>query len=314
MLRPGRVDVISPTTAERPRPTNPPRRQRIFLPPAGVEVPRRAAMCTVGVDLSATQARTSCVAIEWQRGEALVTEPVVGIGGDDLDAYLARGDWIAIEAPFGWPAPMVRAVGAYFREEPWPELDKESFRYRRTDLHLREAIPTETRKTLWSPCVVGDAIAMTARRAAQLREDGFRISGRRFDRAGADQVLEVFCPAALAIWGLPHKGYKSKGHDAAQRPEPAGARASLIAALEEQAPWLRWAEGAREACLASDDPLDAVFAALIARAAALGLAKDVPAEDLELARREGWTHLPLHDSLPRLHQYRESRAAEPYPS
>jgi hypothetical protein len=74
----------------------------------------------------------------------------------------------------------------------------------------------------------------------------------------------------------------------------------LIAALEVKAPWLRWADGAREACLESDDPLDAVLAALIARAAAVGLAKPPPAADLDLARQEGWIHLPLKGSLPHL--------------
>ncbi len=60
---------------------------------------------------------------------------------------------------------------------------------------------------------------------------------------------------------------------------------------------MQWAPGAREACIESDDALDALLAALIARAAALGLTVPPGADDLELARREGWIHLPQKDSL-----------------
>ena len=68
-------------------------------------------------------------------------------------------------------------------------------------------------------------------------------------------------------------------------------------ATEAEAPWLEWAPGAWEACVASDDALDAVLCALIARAAALGLTAPPPAEELELARAEGWIHLPRKGSL-----------------
>jgi hypothetical protein len=40
-----------------------------------------------------------------------------------------------------------------------------------------------------------------------------------------------------------------------------------------------------------------VLCALIARAAALGLTAPPPAEELELARAEGWIHLPRKGSL-----------------
>jgi len=78
------------------------------------------------------------------------------------------------------------------------------------------------------------------------------------------------------------------------------AREALLAALQAQAPWLAWDEGSRDACVRSDDALDAVLAALIARAGALGLTARPEGEDLELARREGWIHLPAKDSLAQL--------------
>jgi hypothetical protein len=294
------MDAVSPSATDQPGPSDPTSHQSIFLPPQGEEILRRSTMCTVGVDLSASPERTACAAIEWEGDEALIALPLHGIGRDDLNAYLARGDWIGVGAPFGWPAPMVAALSAYCGEKPWPELDNESFRTRRTDRHLQSTVRAETAIKFSPMSASASGVAVTACRAAQLREDGYRISGRRFDRAGADQVLEVSCTAALIIWGLEHKGYKSGGRIAAERPEAASARASLIEALEAQAPWLRWADGAREACLESDDPLDAVIAALIARAVAVELAYPLRDEDRDLARREGWAHLPLKGSLPRL--------------
>lgn len=70
-----------------------------------------------------------------------------------------------------------------------------------------------------------------------------------------------------------------------------------MAAIEERTPWLDWEPGAREACVESHDALDAVLCALIARAAALGLTEEPSAEDRELARAEGWIHLPRSGSL-----------------
>ena len=49
--------------------------------------------------------------------------------------------------------------------------------------------------------------------------------------------------------------------------------------------------------MASDDALDAVLCALIARAAALGLTVPPPDQDRERARAEGWIHLPRRGSL-----------------
>lgn len=136
-------------------------------------------------------------------------------------------------------------------------------------------------------------------RTAQLRERVFEGSGSRFDRAGADRVIEVHPGAALLLWGVERGAYKTS-QDPDRRGAEVNARAELLAAIEAQAPWLRWAPGAREVCVDSDDALDALLAALIARAAALGLTVAPGEEDVDLARREGWIHLPQKGSLPAL--------------
>jgi predicted nuclease with RNAse H fold len=278
--------------------------QRVFLPApddpqasgARNGEPRSASMRTVGVDLSATKARTACATIEWQRREALVAEPQRGVGRAELLRQLAEGDWIGIDAPFGWPQPMIEAIRAYASEGAWPEPEKQSFRYRRTDRYVHEALLAETGETHWPMSVASDRLAMTAVRSAELREEGFEGSGRRFDRAGDDRVLEVHPPAALLLWGIEASGYKTS-RDPGRRGPEGETRSALLAALDAKAPWLHWAEKAREACVRSDDALDAVLAALVARAGALGLTKAPPAEDLQRARLEGWTHLPHKDSL-----------------
>jgi predicted nuclease with RNAse H fold len=258
-------------------------------------------MRTVGVDLSATKQRTALAAIEWGRGRATVAEPAHDLSDDDLVRHLAEADWVGIDAPFGWPEAMVEALHLYAGSGCWPTLEREAFRYRRTDRFVHDAVLEQVGRKLWPLSVSFDRIALTARRAAQLRERAFQSSGVRFDRTGADRVVEVYPAAALLLWDLQRSGYKTSGQPE-RRAAEAEARTELLSSIEAQAPWLCWAPGARDACLSSDDALDAVLAALIARAAALGLTVQPEAEDLDLARREGWIHLPRKGTLPQLFQ------------
>jgi predicted nuclease with RNAse H fold len=206
---------------------------------------------------------------------------------------------MGIDAPFGWPEEMVLAIHDYATTGRWSGVDREAFRFRRTDRFVNETVLAETGKRLWPLSVSSDRLALTAWRTAQLRERAFVGSGLRFDRAGSDRVIEVYPAAALLLWGLERRSYKTS-RDPDRREEEGDARAELLAAIGELAPWLDWADGTWEACVRSDDALDAVLAALIARAAALGLTALPQNGDLEKARSEGWIHLPQKDSLPAL--------------
>ena len=259
-------------------------------------------MWTAGVDLSASEDRTAVATIEWEAGpdyRARVGEPSLGNSDEALLELLAGAEWVAIDAPFGWPEPMAAALHAYTSEGRWPAPDKQSFRLRRTDLHVHERVLAETDRKLWPLSPSTDRIALAVWRLAGLRETAYQRSRIRFDRAGADRVLEAYPAAALLLWGLPRDGYKTDS----------AAREDLLAALESTAPWLVWEEDAREACVESDDALDAVLCGLIARAAALGLTEPPPTHALELAQVEGWIHLPLRGSLGMLH--RDSRDQHP---
>lgn len=247
-------------------------------------------MRTAGVDLSVADKGTAASTIEWEAGRAMVGEPSLGLADPELIELLAGAEWSAIDAPFGWPEPMVAAVHAYATSGSWPPPDKRSFRLRRTDLYVHDRVLDQAEEHLWPLSPSTDRISLTAWRLAGLREAAHERSHVRFDRAGGDQVVEAYPAAALLLWGLPRAGYKSD-------PE---AREQLLAALEAAAPWLAWEPAAREACADSDDCLDAVLCALVARAAALGLTEQPPAEALELARVEGWIHLPYGGCLAEL--------------
>ncbi len=256
-------------------------------------------MLTVGIDLSASKQRTAATTIEWGEHQATVAEPALDLGDEDLVARLTAADWVGIDAPFGWPQAMVEAVHDYATTDRWSGINKEAFRWRRTDILARELVLAETDKKLWPLSVSSDRLAVTAWRTAGLRERVFEGSGLRFDRAGSDGVMEVFPAAALLLWSVERGAYKTS-QDPERREAEVNARAELLAAIEAKALWLRWAPGAREVCVDNDDALDALLAALIARAAALGLTAPPGAEDIDLARVEGWVHLPQKDTLPAL--------------
>ena len=91
---------------------------------------------------------------------------------------------------------------------------------------------------------------------AQLAAEGGSV-----DRSGAGVVVEVYPAAALKHWGLPFRGYKAAAN--------AAVRGEVVDRLAAATPWLRF-DAYEPACRQSDLALDAVVAALNARAAAVG--------------------------------------------
>lgn len=89
---------------------------------------------------------------------------------------------------------------------------------------------------------------------------------------------------------------------------PAGARAvwrldgtRSTEALLKAAPWLRFEPGAQQIYEKNEHAFDALIAALVARATALGLTSGPQGEQEDrVAAVEGWIHLPEPDSLIRL--------------
>lgn len=137
---------------------------------------------------------------------------------------------------------------------------------------------------LWPLSVSTDRIAYPALRAAPL------LMG--MPRDGSGPVVEVYPAAALRRWGLAHRGYKGQ--------EGRAARGRIVERLMSALPGLVDATSRGELLLADDNCLDALVAALVARAAACGLCEPIPAEHLGDAATEGWIHLPLEESLAQL--------------
>ncbi len=109
-------------------------------------------------------------------------------------------------------------------------------------------------------------------------------AGVPVDRSGVTgRVIEAYPAAALRAWGLASSKYKGRKNAEACRllaGEFTGRCGPLSAA----------AAACLEGC--DDDGLDAFVCAVVARAAMAGSTTAPSAEQLDVARREGWIHVP----------------------
>jgi len=244
---------------------------------------------TVGVDLAAEAAGTAIARIDWSAAAAQVREVVVGADDHAVVEAIGGADKAGIDCPLGWPAAFVEFVSAHHEGraispgEVAGRAGRRRLAYRLTDEVVREAIGR------WPLSVAADRIGHTAMRAAgllaRLADDGNAV-----DRRGAGVVVEVYPAASLHTWGLPYRGYKGR--------QNLPHLAELVDRLTTAAPWLDL--GAYDTlCRASDHAIDAVVAALTARAAAQGMATQPGPYHAEAARTEGWIALPT-TSLPDL--------------
>jgi Protein of unknown function (DUF429) len=81
----------------------------------------------------------------------------------------------------------------------------------------------------------------------------------------------------------------------------ADALAVLLGSIEARTgEWLTIPAEHRELCCHSADILDAVIAALVARASAMSLCEAIPPDKETEAAKEGWIAIPARDSLDKL--------------
>ncbi len=240
-------------------------------------------MHTIGVDLASDPRTTALCTVAWEDGRARIAALRVGADDDEILAAHAAAEVTGIDSPFGWPAAFLTFLCATSRlsvgaPAPWSAEVARALRYRATDTAVHEL----TRR--WPLSVSSDLIAVVA-----MRCQGLLARMGVSDRSGDGRVFEVYPAAALQRWGLPSRRYKG----------PAGraVRDEIVGGLCAAAPWLNLsgAEAARFA--ADDDALDALVAALNARAAALGLAVLPDADARHEASREGWIAVPVEGSL-----------------
>ncbi len=236
-------------------------------------------MLTVGVDLAAEAVRTAVAAIRWEPSGATVCDLLAGADDEAIVAAVSRADKAGIDCPFGWPDAFVAFLAEHRAGHVVAPEDVAGRDWRRrlanrvTDLEVR-------RHTGLVPLsVAADRIGYPAMRCAgllaRLADDGFAV-----DRDGSGLVVEVYPAAALHGWGLPHRGYKGGLNLGA-----------LVDRLTAAAPWLALGRYT-DLCRTSHDALDAVVAALVARAAALDLVTRPDAGQAGPAATEGWIALP----------------------
>ncbi|RIQ20264.1 DUF429 domain-containing protein [Jiangella rhizosphaerae] len=241
-------------------------------------------MRTVGVDLSAEPAGTAVATVEWAGGAAVVTGLVERAADDAVIEAVVGAEKSGIDCPFGWPLPFVEFVSGHRdgHVSGHPTLTGRDWRRELANRATDEVVRRET--GLIPLSVAADRIGHAAFRCAWLLA---QLSRRGLDvhRAGSGAVVEVYPAASLKVWGLPHRGYKGAVHRAA--------RDELVDRLRRAAPWLDL--GPYDAvCRGSDHALDAVVAALSARAAAKRLVSAPRGDQVEKARVEGWIAVPTH--------------------
>ena len=255
-------------------------------------------MRTAGVDLAAEPQGTALAVIEWSEREARLVQLELGVSDVPIVEAALSVDKIGIDCALGWPQDFVDFMVSHANIiASETDVDggmdwRRRLAYRETDRVVRE----QTGR--WPLSVSTDRLGLTAMRCAGL-VSRLREAGLDVDRAGAGAIAEVYPGASLRRWGLDTTGYRVSSD----------ARSRLVAQLRDQAPWLSL-DAFLDGMIASADALDAVIAALIARASALGICPPPPAEHAQLARVEGWIALPSVGSFSELRSAPDAAAPD----
>jgi predicted nuclease with RNAse H fold len=242
---------------------------------------------TVGIDLASQPKGTAACVIEWDNAEGQVALLCDNLANRDLIELIHRTgvEKVGIDAPFGWPRGFVEAVTAYATLRRFPAIGWSQLAFRTTDRYVREITGQQplSVSTNW--------IAYTAFRCAELLTE---LAGEDepIDRRGGGLVVEVYPAAALRQWGLPYRGYKG-ANETSRR-----ARAELARSVGKAATgWLGMNQSDALRLEESDHLLDALLAALVARASLAGHCLPVPQEHSAAAEVEGWIHVPYAGRL-----------------
>lgn len=240
-------------------------------------------MQTFGVDLAANAKTTATCLITWGRARPTVERVSLNVDDDTLIEEILSlrfRDVAGIDCPFGWPQAFVEAVSAHALGRPWPGRDEAGDDVR-ARLRLRETDRAVRRRCGINPISVSaDKLGATAMRAAHLLDRIAVARGAVVDRSGGDGVVEVYPAAARRTWNLAKERSLTEVAAAAELDIEPGIAADLD----------------------NEHVFDALIAAMVARAHALNLTMLPDAQQADLARVEGWIHLPHPDSLSRLNE------------
>jgi len=239
----------------------------------------------LGVDLASQPKKSSLCVVEWDERPSVVE--LVRPAFDDLIVERAATvDATGIDCPFGWPSPFVETIRRHHDGLATAGIDAapRDLRLRTTDQWIRaNHIPRDPLS------VSTDRLGIVALRGIGILE---RIAGAGADRSGGAGVYETYPGGSLAKWGLRSTGYKD--------PAATDERREIVEALAAHVDLA----GTAPQLIANDDDLDAVITAVVTGLAWMGLTTSAPPEHHDVARVEGWIHVPQRpiDSLPNLRQ------------
>jgi len=235
---------------------------------------------TVGIDMAAEPRKTASAVVEWRPSDVVVTHLTLNCSDADIIGLVGTADKAGIDCPLGWPEPFVDFVLAHREGRPLAPTDLAARRhlvYRATDLAL---IAQSGARPL---SVAADLIGHTAMRVAGILS-ALAAGGCAIDRAGSGIVVEAYPAAALRAWGIYRPRYKG--------PSGITTREAILSDLRAALPQLRIDADQLALCHGSDDALDAIVCAMIARAAAIGRVTTPDAEQARVAKTEGWIVVP----------------------
>ena len=251
-------------------------------------------MQVMGVDLAAADNNTALAVLErvdsrWRL--CSLSSPVTDEQILAVISALPVGSRIGFDCPLGWPASFVDFIADHSTLAQRPVPAKADLLKRCTDRRVAELVAEQTNPPirLTPLSVSSDRIAVPAWRMAHLERQ--LLAGAAPDRSGTGLIAEVYPAAALAMWQLPHRGYKGRDGRAV--------REKILAGITQRAGDLLGFGDYGEQLLASDHCLDALLSVLVTVAIAVDqLAADsIPrgSNEQELAMTEGWIQLPAPD-------------------
>jgi predicted nuclease with RNAse H fold len=235
-----------------------------------------------GVDLAAMPERTALASIEWTASRAIIRDVIHPAGDDAILEVIKQAGKTGIDCPLGWPGAFVDFVASHHTGHVGIPQDSGGTGWRRELTMRRTDAFVQDQLRLVPLSVSADRIAHVALRCAVLLAK-LDSAGHPVDRSGSGAVVEVYPAASLRSWGLDHRGYKQPA-----RPDVLN---HLVDDLLTVAAWLDC--GPHEETLRrSHDVLDAVIAAMTARAAVQGQTFPPGEANLAAARTEGWIAIP----------------------
>ena len=235
-------------------------------------------MLITGIDLAAEPLGTALTVIDWSHDKATLLSVAINLKDEEILEFTKDSEKIGIDCAFGWPI----AFADFIREHSSLSglnfdggmESRRALAYRETDRATREITGR------WPLSVSTDRLGLTAMRCSGLLNK-FQSAGRKVNRAGIEDVVEVYPGATLRIWELETKDYRKSEQ----------ARGNLLAEICIRAPWLDLA-GHESLLVSSCDAFDSLIASLSARAVVLNQSTKPSAKSLKAAEVEGWIHLP----------------------